>query len=339
MPTAGSRSGRINFQITDCLPNTHSRTTPSIKGNTLYLGTQEGAWLLAIDANKGTLLWKTQLETADPFAIITTSPTVQGNTVYTGVASSQEASAAFIPGFVCCSARGSVVAVSANKGAIQWKTYTVPTGYSGGGVWGSSPVVDTARGTVFIGTGNNYSKPTDPAYLACIAGGGIESNCLAPNDYVDSILALDMNTGAVKWSKRLVTWAQYGVTDGSDDWNVACFVPPFTNCPSAPAGPITISDQVRTKSHTNPHTVAQRRSSEQDKRAVFTMLLILIRERSFGTPRLVPDRLSAAWNGVPLQTANAFTWQSRTFTVSLIRRVAQVLGLRWILQRELSCGK
>jgi polyvinyl alcohol dehydrogenase (cytochrome) len=217
--------------------NTHSRTTPAVKGDTLYIGTQEGAWLLAISANKGTLLWKTQLETADPFAIVTTSPTVQGNTVYTGVASSQEASAAFIPGFVCCTARGSVVAVSANKGAIQWKTYTVPTGYSGGGVWGSNPIVDTARGTVFIGTGNNYSKPTDPAYLACIAGGGVEANCISPNDHVDSILALDMATGAIKWATRLVTWNQYGVTDGSDDWNVACFIPPFTNCPPAPTGP------------------------------------------------------------------------------------------------------
>jgi len=217
--------------------NTHSRSTPAVDGDDMYIGTQEGAWLLKIDVRTGRLDWKTQLESADPFAIITTSPVVQGNVVYTGVASSQEASAAFIPGFVCCTARGSVVAVSANKGAIQWKTYTVPTGYSGGGVWGSNPVVDTSRKTVFVGTGNNYSKPTDPAYLACIAGGGVETNCLSPNDHVDSILALDMRTGAVKWAKRLVTWQQYGVTDGSDDWNVACFIPPFTNCPAAPTGP------------------------------------------------------------------------------------------------------
>jgi polyvinyl alcohol dehydrogenase (cytochrome) len=220
--------------------NTHSRTSPAVVNGVLYLGTQEGAYLLAINAVSGALIWKTELETpnVDPFAIVTTSPAVSGGTVYTGVASTEEAVAAFIPGFVCCHSRGSVVAVNAATGAIQWKTYTVPnTGYSGGGVWGSNPVVDAARKTIFIGTGNNYSKPTDPAYLDCINQGGFERTCLSPDDHVDSILALDMNSGALKWATRLVTWNQYGVTDGSDDWNVACFVSPFTNCPAAPTGP------------------------------------------------------------------------------------------------------
>jgi polyvinyl alcohol dehydrogenase (cytochrome) len=45
-----------------------------------------------------------------------------------------------------------------------------------------------------------------------------------------------MDSGAIRWSRRLVTWQQPGVPDGSDDWNVACFIPPFTNCPSN-AGP------------------------------------------------------------------------------------------------------
>ena len=43
-----------------------------------------------------------------------------------------------------------------------------------------TPVVDISRKTVFIGTGNNVSKPTDPAYLACIAAGGVEANCISP---------------------------------------------------------------------------------------------------------------------------------------------------------------
>ena len=234
-------SGKLiwSHQLSDYgLPaNTHSRTSPAVVGGVLYLGTQENAYLLAINATTGALVWKTQLETADPFAIVTTSPTVSGGTVYTGVASTEEAVAAFIPGFVCCSSRGSVVAVNASTGQIVWKTNTIPAGYSGGGVWGSNPVVDATRGTVFIGTGNNYSKPTDSAYLACVSAGGAEAACLSPNDHVDSILALDSNSGAIKWATRLVNWNQYGVIDGSDDWNVACFIPPFSNCPAAPTGP------------------------------------------------------------------------------------------------------
>jgi polyvinyl alcohol dehydrogenase (cytochrome) len=221
---------------------TNARSTPAVVNGTLYIGTQEGAWLLAINAATGNLIWKTQLESPanDPFAIVTTSPVVIGGTVFTGLASAEEGFAAFIPGYQCCQARGSVVAVNADTGVIKWKTYTVPPGYSGGGVWGSNPVVD--GGTVFVGTGNNYSHPKADAassirgtsYGACIAAGGTAASCNAPDNYVDAILALNVGNGTIQWARKLVTWNQPGVTDGSDDWNVACFVPPFTNCPSNP---------------------------------------------------------------------------------------------------------
>lgn len=219
--------------------NTHSRTSPAVVDGVVYIGTQEGAWLLAIDAETGKLLWKTQLESPanDPFAMITASPAVYGGMVYTGVASNEEGLAGFIPGFVCCKARGSVVAVSTRgntRGQIAWKTYTVPPGYSGGGVWGSNFAIDPGRGTVFASTGNNYSHPSDPAYTACIAGGGTPASCASPANHVDSILALNLSTGAIKWATKLVNWQQPFVTDGSDDWNVSCFLPPFSNCPSNP---------------------------------------------------------------------------------------------------------
>ena len=225
-------------QLTDYVPSqpgqaVHSRTSPAVVGGIVYVGTQEGAWLLAIDATHGTLLWKTQLESPanDPFALVTTSPVVSGNMVYTGVASNQEALAAFIPGFVCCTNRGSVVAVNALDGGIVWKTFTVPPGYTGGDVWGSSIVVDPTRGSLFIGTGNNFSHPTDPAYVACLAAGGTAASCSSPDNHVDSILALKMTDGSIKWASKFVTWHQSYALDGSDDWNVACFVSPFTNCP------------------------------------------------------------------------------------------------------------
>ncbi len=228
--------------------NTHSRTTPAVVNGTLYLGTQEGAWLLAINATTGALVWKTQLESPanDPFALITTSPTVVGGTVYTGVASLEEGIAGFNPAFQCCKARGSVVAVNAATGKIKWQTYTIPQGYSGGGVWGSNPVVDEDSSTIFVSTGNNYSHPKPDAkssipgtsYGDCVAQGGNAATCNAPDNYVDAVIALNTGNGKVKWAKKFVTWNQaaFGVIDGSDDWNVACFIPPFTNCPTN-AGP------------------------------------------------------------------------------------------------------
>lgn len=221
--------------------NTHSRTSPAVSGGVVYVGTQEGAWLLAIDATSGNLLWKTQLESpaVDPYAMITASPAVAGNLVYTGIASNQEGAAASVPGFVCCNARGSVVAVNIDgprRGAIEWQTYTIPPGYSGGAVWGSNFAIDMSRGTVFVSSGNNYAHPTDPAYLACVAAGGTEAACQSPDNHVDSILALNMRNGRIKWAHKFVTWSQAGIADGSDDWNVACISAGATSCPSD-AGP------------------------------------------------------------------------------------------------------
>jgi polyvinyl alcohol dehydrogenase (cytochrome) len=205
------------------LAGTVSRTTPtSATEGTLLVPTQKGAYLLAIDQNNGSLLWKVQLDT-HPLAIITSSPSVYHGIAYMGVASLEEAAAAD-PSYPCCSFRGSIVAVNLSTHAIVWKTYTISdaasaAGYTGNGVWGSQPVVDPALNAVYVGTGNNYTAPTCDG-----------NTCPNPADNLtDALLALDMNTGAIKWTDTLM-----GL--GSDAWNVACFVPPYTNCPPN-AGP------------------------------------------------------------------------------------------------------
>ena len=212
-----------------------SRTSPAIDGDTLYIGTQataSGAYLLAIDTKNGSLKWKTQL---DPHALSadTSSPVVLNGVIYTGVAGLEEAAAAN-PQYPCCSFRGSALAVDARTGAVIWKHYTVPPGYTGGSVWGSSVIPDVLRGTVYITTGNNYATPTSDGFVTCVNGrtltDEVTTSCLSSEDEVDSIVALDMRSGAVKWSHRL--WTQ-------DDWNVACLVgfqAGQGNCPN-PQGP------------------------------------------------------------------------------------------------------
>ena len=207
---------------------TVSRTSPAVVNGILYIGTQQDGNLLALNAATGKLMWKTRLD-SHPLAVITGSPAVFDGMVFIGVASSEE-SAAEKPTYKCCSFRGSVVAVDAMTGKIDWQTSTVPEGYTGGAVWGSNPVVNAARKLVYIGTGNNYSKSTDPAYAKCIAAGGTEPKCLSPDDHVESLMALDMGTGAVKWANRRVS---------DDDWNGACLTgdkPGMGNCPKG-AGP------------------------------------------------------------------------------------------------------
>jgi polyvinyl alcohol dehydrogenase (cytochrome) len=220
----------------------HARATAAISGGNLYIGTQEGAYLLSIKTSSGALNWATPLGT-DVYAIDTTSPVVYGNVVYTGLASVIEGGVAY--GITNMSqhpnARGSVVALDTTSGTILWRTYTVPLGYIGGGVWGSNPVVDASRNTLYVGTGNNYLEPTDSAYTSCIAGGGTRDSCQSPDNHADSIIALNMSTGAVKWAKRLETWNQTSppyyspVVDGSDFWNVDCAIGPYGfQCPTNP---------------------------------------------------------------------------------------------------------
>jgi polyvinyl alcohol dehydrogenase (cytochrome) len=203
-----------------------SRTSPAVVGNTVYIGDQNGAHLLAINTATGALRWSTQL---DPHfaAVLTASPVVVGGVVYEGVSSLEESLAAFIPGYPCCSFRGSMTAVNAKTGQLLWKTYTVPLGYSGGAVWSTTAAVDPSSHTVYIDTGNNYSIPDSAEQ--CQAAGGTPQQCLSPDNHIDSIMALSTDTGAIRWATG---------EGGFDDWNVACIpgigIP--DNCPPI-AGP------------------------------------------------------------------------------------------------------
>jgi polyvinyl alcohol dehydrogenase (cytochrome) len=204
-----------------------SRTSPAISGNTIVIGTQRRffggtAYVLAINKNTGELLWKTKADN-HASAIVTQSPVIHGNRVYVGTASTEELLAAFDSTYQL-TFRGSFAAYNLQTGEQVWKTYAVPEGYTGGGIWGSTAVVDTSRGSIYISTGNNYSVPAsvqsciDTARQTTYSTPGdlaaAEEACLAPNDYIDAVVSLDINTGAVKWGNRV---------EGADTWHVGCF--------------------------------------------------------------------------------------------------------------------
>lgn len=222
----------------DGYPNSFSRVSPALHGNDLIVGDIEnsaqlhdGARVMAINQQTGTLHWITQIE-KNPAAVITGSPVVVGDMVFIGVSSNEEG-VANMAGYVCCTFRGSMMALDANTGKVIWQTYTVPDnggktgGYSGGAIW-QPPAVDTAQGILYVGTGNNYSVPD--AVQSCQAGAnaGISAPCTEAADYFDSVLALDMKSGAIAWTRPL---------QGYDTWTVACGAQKAgAVCPS-PAGP------------------------------------------------------------------------------------------------------
>ncbi len=238
----------------DGQPGQVSRNSPLIDGNELILGDNAaaaqsgGAHLFAVSRATGHLLWSTQID-SNPAAVVTSNPVSFGNELVVGV-SSQEEFDAESPTYHCCGFRGAVVAVDANTGKLLWKTYTVPSntagggdtntpcasagpaagcGYSGGAVWGT-PTIDPLTGQVFVGTGNNYTAP-DAAVACENATTGAnpptsDANCTAPDDYFDSVVALNLFNGKIEWGHKVEGW---------DAWTVACSVgnaPGETWCPS-----------------------------------------------------------------------------------------------------------
>jgi polyvinyl alcohol dehydrogenase (cytochrome) len=102
-----------------------SRVSPAIYGTDLIIGDIESAGtphdrarIMAINQQTGALHWVTQVE-KNQAAIITGSPVVVGSMVAVGVSSNEEG-LADQPGYVCCTFRGSVVALDANTGKILW---------------------------------------------------------------------------------------------------------------------------------------------------------------------------------------------------------------------------
>src|SRR4030042_1965724 len=234
----GVEKWQVSVAAASGVPFDKARTTPAVTDDKVIIGTQgsifvpgggSGGKVLAYNKFTVALLWSTTLDT-HPAAIITQSATVFDGRVYIGVASQEEVLAAFVPGYQL-SFRGSMLALDLNTGAILWKTYTVPDGFTGNAVWGSSPAIDTQRGQVYIATGNNYSVPQTVLDCVTAAGGDpiATAACLPPDDHFDSIMALDMLTGAIRWSTRAIPY---------DAWPVDC-IPFFGDgdlCPE-PAGP------------------------------------------------------------------------------------------------------
>ncbi|MBB2938633.1 polyvinyl alcohol dehydrogenase (cytochrome) [Amycolatopsis bartoniae] len=188
-----------------------SRTSPAVYGPELIFGDGvstgplTGARVMAADRTNGARLWSTVVDT-DPLAMVTTSPVVDGTTVYVGVASHAE-----FGDYDDVTFRGSVVALNAVTGAVLWKRYLAPDGYTGNSVWGSNFVIDHVTGNLFVTTGNNYTVPdgvcTQPNQQDCAA---------APEDnYTDAVVALNPLTGAVNWSFKTLT-ADVGDTDDCD---------------------------------------------------------------------------------------------------------------------------
>jgi len=199
----GSQGGRV-FALdarTGCIHWSFLATGPTRtavvigeRPNLAYFTTIPG-WLYALNAETGAQVWKVRVE--DHLSTrLTGSPVLYQGRLYVPSASFEEGMSAG-GDYDCCSFRGSLSAFDALTGRRIWKTAMISgplsvlktndagrrlLGPSGGSSW-SSPAVDPVRHAIYLTTGNGFSGPSQ--------------------SLTDAIVALDLDTGKVRWSRQV----------------------------------------------------------------------------------------------------------------------------------------
>ena len=192
-----------------CGPNNRG---VAIEGGKLFMGTLD-AKLVSLDAKTGKLLWKTEIADPEKGYSETMAPTVVDGKVLIGTNGGEYG------------IRGFVKAFDSANGKLLWTFYTIPekghegvwaekdaTGRDmhrnvalektqlardssfyqtlGGGVW-MNPAVDLKSRTIFFVVGN----PSPDLYGAERPG---------DNLYTDSMVAVNLDTGAYKWHSQYI---------------------------------------------------------------------------------------------------------------------------------------
>ena len=176
----------------------------------LFFGSATGD-VHALELSSGKPLWETKV--ADhKAALVTGTPAYANGRLYVPVSSYEEV-LALAPGYACCTFRGSLAALDTATGKLIWQTHTIAEtpspqgkskdgketfGPSGASIW-SSPTVDEAKKIIYVTTGDNYSDP--------------------PTATSDAVLAFDLDTGKMLWSKQFTR---------GDAYNLACGGAPGT---------------------------------------------------------------------------------------------------------------
>ncbi len=195
-----------------------SPTLAKVKDRWLVFFGDEGGKATALDAITGQPAWTTEKLDDHPVARIAGGLKYANGKIYVPISSIEEVTGPN-PKYECCKFRGSVVALDALSGKQLWKTHPITDppqpykknsvgtqmfGPAGGAVW-MSPTIDVKRKVLYFGTGNSY---TDVETRGAVA-----------------IVALDMETGSIKWINQL---------GANDNFLVGCGTPGKGNCPEKP---------------------------------------------------------------------------------------------------------
>jgi alcohol dehydrogenase (cytochrome c) len=181
-----ARSGRLVWQYVDTRSKKGGvNRGAAILGNSVYFTTTDN-YLTALDRQTGALLFSKQFADAEKGITSTSAPLIVKDKVIVGSAGGDSGM------------RGFIAALSATTGEEVWRTFTVPAKgepgaeswgdlveWGGGGTW-LSGTYDPALNTLFWTTGNPW-----PDFNGTPRKG--------TNLYSCSLIALDLDTGKMKW--------------------------------------------------------------------------------------------------------------------------------------------
>ncbi len=170
----------------------------AILGNTLFMGTLD-AQLIAIDARSGRPIWKTEVATTKDGYSITHAPLVVKDKVIVGVGGGEYG------------IRGFIAAYDAATGKEAWRFYTIPApGEPGSETWQACPPKGAntfcdpdawKHGGGSIWMTGSYDPQLNLTYWGVGNVGPDYNGAQRPGDnlYTDSVVALDVDTGKLRW--------------------------------------------------------------------------------------------------------------------------------------------
>jgi alcohol dehydrogenase (cytochrome c) len=169
----------------------------AILGDTLFMGTLD-AQLIAIDAKTGRAVWKTAVASTKSGYSITHAPLIVKDKVIVGVGGGEYG------------IRGFIAAYDAATGREAWRFYTIPApGEPGSETWERCPPQTTAfcdpeawkHGGGSIWLTGSYDPQLNLTYWGVGNVGPDYNGAQRPGDnlYTASIVALDGDTGRLKW--------------------------------------------------------------------------------------------------------------------------------------------
>ncbi len=180
----------------------------ALKDGRVVRATSDG-YLFALDAADGTLLWARQLARPELGETFTMAPLIYEDLVLIGPAGSENAISGWVGAFRLANGeevwRFKTVPGASEPGDESWGNPTgIPLG--GGAVW--TPFsLDVEKGELYVAVTN--PAPDLPAHLRP-----------GPNLYTNSLVALDVRTGELRWYEQLVP-------NDAHDWDLTQVSPIF----------------------------------------------------------------------------------------------------------------